>query len=454
LVFTGKPFGVRFDYGALNLSREGVTISLSGAVPDGVEVVAQLYKRKEQPKPADPSLIAKLGEMLDNTTVGGSNTYGMKFEDVVATILKEFEPVGAPIQKKLSASDKSVAIKATELGEYLLTYQVVATDGEQKLVLAAGGLPMRVEPPVQLAVNSFELEHGKRRFDVDFSMLPELAQVKKVALTVAPVAGGKPVATETTEAAKGFAQFELKSKDWPAAQYLAKAEVLNGTKVLGSAQAQFEKRPVPDWYTKPEGFEPEVPAPWKPVRVSGGGKKIEVLGREYKFKGLPVPASVVSTPARLSQAEPPRKPIELLAAPIELVVTAGGKKLAWRTQQFQVESKKPSEIVLASVNEADGLALKAKTKVEFDGMIRVDFSLEPTKTVLINTLLQRGGSGRAKERNRFSGLGSGQKTAEAVGVRGTTATSAKSRPTPGSTRSSTRISSATAKSASNGSATR
>jgi len=374
LVFTGKPVGVRFDHGALNLAREGVTISLSGAVPDGVEVVAQLYKRKEQPKPADPSLIAKLGDMLDNTTVGGSNTYGMKFEDVFATILKEFDPVGAPVQKKLSASDKNVAVKATELGEYLLTYQVVAPEADRKLVLAAGGLPMRVEPPVSLAVNSFELEHGKRRFDVDFSTLPELAQVKKVALTVAPVVGGKPVATETMEAGKGFAQFELKSKDWPAAQYLAKAEVLNGTpKVLGVAEAKFEKKPLPDWYTKPEGFEPEVPEPWRPVRWKNG--RVEVLGRQYKFDGLPVPSSVISTPARLSKAEPARKPIELLAAPIELAVTAGGKKLVWKSKQFKIESKKPSEVVFTSENQAEGLTLKAKTKVEFDGMMRVDFSL-------------------------------------------------------------------------------
>jgi hypothetical protein len=345
----------------------------------------------------------------------------MKFEDVVATILKEFDSVGQPVQKTLTASDRSVTIKATELGEYLLTYQVVAAEGEKKLVLGAGGLPMRVEPPVSLAVNSFELEHGKRRFDVDFTTLPTLAQVKKVALTVAPASGGKPVAAETMDAGKGFAQFELKSKDWPAAQYVAKAEVLNGTpKALGSAEAKFEKQEPPDWHTKPEGYEPEVPKPWTPVKANVSGKMtatVETLGRTYTFAG-PLPVSVLSTPSPLSKAEPPRKPVELLSGPIKLVVTAGGNAVNLDLKELKLESKKPSEIVLASRQESGGLVLKAKTKVEFDGMIRVDFSLADARADLIHTPLQRGGSGQGKGGNRFSGFGSGGKTAEVVGVHG------------------------------------
>lgn len=379
LVFTGKPLGVRFDHGANDVTLAGITIGLSGdAAKDGAEVVTQLYRRKENPLPQDPGIAAKLGEMVDNTKVGGSNTYGMELPAVARMVKQELDPVGQPVTKQLTAADKSVSVKAVELGEYLLEYKVVS-GGDNKLVLAAGALPFRVEPPVSLAMNSFELEHGMRRFDVDYSTMAGMANAKKVNLVVSPEANGKPVESRSVETGKGFSQIEVPSKDWKPGRYAALAEIADASgKVLGTANTVFEKKPLPDWYAKPEGFEPEVPEPWKPVRVQVSGKKtaqVEVLGRTYTFAGSPVPASVLSTPAQLSKAEPPQKPVELLAGGIELAVTAGGQRVGWATKELKLESKKPSEIVLATEKVAQGLVLKAKTKVEFDGMIRVDLAL-------------------------------------------------------------------------------
>jgi hypothetical protein len=168
-------------------------------------------------------------------------------------------------------------------------------------------------------------------------------------------------------------------------------------------------------WSGPEGFEPEVPPPWSPVKWKNG--RVEVWGRHYRFDGLPVPASVKATPSPLSEAEPPQAPIELLAGPMELAATVGGQRLAWKSSALKVESKRPSEIVFVSHNEAGGLTLKARTTVEFDGMIRVDLSLGMNKTGLINTPLQRGDSGRAHGTNRFSGFASGEQTVKTVGIR-------------------------------------
>src|ERR1051326_3703205 len=100
LVFTGKPLGVRFDRGVAEVNRDGIQISLAGVPPaSGVEAVAPLFNRKDRPTPHE-----------------------MKCSAVPAATLKDFDPVGQPIQKQLSAADKDVQVKATELGEYLLTY--------------------------------------------------------------------------------------------------------------------------------------------------------------------------------------------------------------------------------------------------------------------------------------------------------------------------------------------
>ncbi|MBI2190438.1 MAG: hypothetical protein HYU36_00465 [Planctomycetes bacterium] len=383
LVFAGRPAGMRFDRGAGSAVGDGIEIAVTGAGGETMDASLQLFRRKEMPRPRDPGLVAKLGDMLDQTAVGGSSTYGMSFDAVADAILKEFEPVGEPVRKQLSASgERSLRIRAADLGEYLLSYQLVAGQGDARGVLGAGALPFRVEPPVSVSVHSFDLRQGMRRFDVDFSTFGDVSKVEQVRLTVSGAAGGKPVASETLEAGKGFTRADLPSKRWPPQRYAVVAEVADASgKLLGSARTEFEKRPTPDWFLKPEGLKPEVPPPWTPVRARVSKVKprtatIDVIGREYRFAGLPVPASILSTPIPLSMAEPVQKPVPILAAPIELAVSAGGKRLPWETKSFRIDSRRPSEVVLSSENRAEGLVLKARTKVEFDGMMRVDFSLE------------------------------------------------------------------------------
>ncbi|MDA0841398.1 MAG: DUF6067 family protein [Planctomycetota bacterium] len=147
--------------------------------------------------------------------------------------------------------------------------------------------------------------------------------------------------------------------------------------LLGRSESSFERKERPQLGGKPEGMDPEVPGPWRPVKaaVQGATGVVNIWGREYRFNGQPVPSSILATPIKLSAAEPDHPGRSLLAAPIELRLTAKGKVIEWKTGKLEICERRPSKIVVESENRGSGFLPNAEAVVDFDGMIRVDFEL-------------------------------------------------------------------------------
>lgn len=120
-------------------------------------------------------------------------------------------------------------------------------------------------------------------------------------------------------------------------------------------------RPDTSWYRNQIGLADTVPSPWTPMRM-GKNNIVSVWNREYYFGNNPLPQKVVCGGE------------SLLARPPELVImTPSGKaEVAWTVQSKTVKN---SFVEFQGAGKAAEFTIAWKTKVEFDGFIRVDFTI-------------------------------------------------------------------------------
>ncbi|MBN1384191.1 MAG: discoidin domain-containing protein [Elusimicrobia bacterium] len=128
----------------------------------------------------------------------------------------------------------------------------------------------------------------------------------------------------------------------------------------------------PPWKGNRIGFSEEVLPPWIPVTVSGS--KVGVWGRTVQFGALPFPSSVISQES------------EILDGPVTLTGIVNGKPLVWNGAACRVVSAKPHLVRLGSSAGANTLRCEGTVSIEYDGMIRADFSLIPKNK---NTLIEK-----------------------------------------------------------------
>ncbi len=137
------------------------------------------------------------------------------------------------------------------------------------------------------------------------------------------------------------------------------SELFSANKILFSEEIKFATPPKPGWVGNKEGVFPgKVPAPWTPVEFQG--RTVSLWGREYVFSNSPVPSKITS------------QGVSLLQSPCRLVCDP--QITNWKLISAQKES--PAAVVFKWRGTSDhGLVLQATTRVEFDGVVRVDVSV-------------------------------------------------------------------------------
>jgi len=139
---------------------------------------------------------------------------------------------------------------------------------------------------------------------------------------------------------------------------------LSGAADLWASGSGNEGSPVP-WVGSPAGRGQELLPPWTPIQVEG--KNVQVWGRTYSFGDLPFPQSIVA------------RERELLAAPITLAGSSDGKMLDWKTGAFTITEASPARVRATVRASAEPLVCEAGYLVEYDGMLRCDLRLTPTR---------------------------------------------------------------------------
>lgn len=130
------------------------------------------------------------------------------------------------------------------------------------------------------------------------------------------------------------------------------------------------------WLGTQEGISDQVLAPWSAVQVEKGGQTIfvRVAGRSYEFDRLPFP-NQIRTADR-----------DVLSAPIRLIARADGREVSWTGGSLQLLEERPDHVRLSSTSSSETLDLSADIRIECDGVIRVDWKLEPRKATRLEAL--------------------------------------------------------------------
>lgn len=133
--------------------------------------------------------------------------------------------------------------------------------------------------------------------------------------------------------------------------------------------------PAPAWLGSRAGLSDEVLAPWTPLVSSG--LRVSPWGRTYGFGPLPFPASIVALDS------------EVLAAPVTLEGVANGRRLAWTGRPARAIEVAPQRVRFAASAKARNahLACEGTVTVEYDGMVRADFSIVPSGRVDVERLV-------------------------------------------------------------------
>ncbi len=111
---------------------------------------------------------------------------------------------------------------------------------------------------------------------------------------------------------------------------------------------------------------PELLAPYTALTAKSDPSGVEVgaWGRTHKFHGV-LPASIVTAGE------------EILAAPIRLVGRASGAPIEWKRAGNLLFQAGQAQVIISGWQAGDELIVNSTTRIEMDGMIRVDVVVLP-----------------------------------------------------------------------------
>lgn len=135
------------------------------------------------------------------------------------------------------------------------------------------------------------------------------------------------------------------------------------------------------WLNSRLAFDDEVVKPFTPLRVSG--RAITCLGRSLELDATGLPARLTSTfTEEMTSADGP--PVEVLTGPFELLAAGpSGKPLSWKTAPDGPTFVKhtPGRVAWETLNSADGLQMRLRAAMEFDGFVEYRLELQALREV-------------------------------------------------------------------------
>ncbi|MBI2302562.1 MAG: hypothetical protein HYU66_26960 [Armatimonadetes bacterium] len=133
--------------------------------------------------------------------------------------------------------------------------------------------------------------------------------------------------------------------------------------VLAETTRELTIPPRPAWLGTQAGLPLGVLPPWTPITVKG--KSVSLLGKELRYGDLALPAAIVSAGS------------PLLAAPSRVVVTTGGKPVAWTSRACRIAEQAADHVRIESLWRSPRLELAVTSTVEYDGFTWNEVALRP-----------------------------------------------------------------------------
>lgn len=257
---------------------------------------------------------------------------------------------------------------AVRVGEQVVARQTLPCGTQSIYDLQAAGLADDFSVDVDAWPSEKKLE---LRCELYPQQEPKEFEEWKLRLT----GGAGDVAVLATNVAERSLTWTFDTSSWKTGPYTVHAGLVGKDGRKLEVKRSFDHQPLPNWVGNRIGVdEKAVVPPFTPLRVNG--LDVECWGRTYRLGASGLPRSIVSQKK------------EALAAPVELQVSTGGKSrdIKW-SEGVRLVSSNPAHAEFKARGVADRtLPVRVSTRVEYDGMIKLDLELAPQSPATVEQL--------------------------------------------------------------------
>ena len=255
-----------------------------------------------------------------------------------------------------------VPISFKKKEKMLLSYRVVDLFSEALLFQRACNyqthLSIKVKPLVLYSRNVLEV-------NIDLSAFTPRPKSTSCEIKLLKKKSKEVVLSRTIDSSSksGKSSSEINIAAVKPGEYQVQVAVSGKGKVLGKVTKAVTIHPKPSWWKNDLGKVTKIMKPWSPVRVSGN--TVDVWNRSYIFKDRPFQANI----------KVGNKP--LFDGAITLKVVDANGTVSWQKAKLHTKRISDLEAVVTCEVPSKRITLEGKSRVEFDGFTRIDWSLKP-----------------------------------------------------------------------------
>lgn len=147
-------------------------------------------------------------------------------------------------------------------------------------------------------------------------------------------------------------------------KYLLRVAIGDQGNNLGKIEKNISIHPKPEWWKNNIGKVTSLMKPWTPVKVDGDS--VEIWNRRYSFRDLPFQSEIMVGGKALTDG------------PIELRIEEADGKVRWEKGRLEIKRTSELEADILCELPSKRIVLEGRSRVEFDGFTRIDWTLRPT----------------------------------------------------------------------------
>lgn len=223
---------------------------------------------------------------------------------------------------------------------------------------------------------------NKMRILADITALPEDAKLEAMRIQIKEDKANGKVVKELLMGSKEFKDGKCeKVFDLPplSGKYLIIAKA-DGSNVPGEVVKKFERKVFPEWEHKNLGKSRKVFPPFTPIKVVG--KKLYTVMKEYELNDFGLLSSVKT------EDQEWRIKKELLASPMTYEAIIGGESFQANKGKLVFKEKAGDRVIAQAEFFLGELKLQSLSTLDYDGTLRVDLTLLPSKKRIDSLILQ------------------------------------------------------------------
>lgn len=238
---------------------------------------------------------------------------------------------------------------------------------DASIARAARGESVAYQPQMIVAT-AIDPDTGRLRVECDAAgFTGELGRVRRARVEVVARGGSAPVAQgDITAFTHDMGCCELPIGDLASGDYDIRAMLLSdaGAEVARSTVPLHKPGP-PVWSGSSLGMDDKVLAPWEPLQTDAAMRAVECWGRRYEFGTLL---------SRVQSAD-----ADMLSQGVRVEAVFGDHTATLTGPPCRLEQATDTRAVLVGQAEAEGLRMRVRHVVEFDGFTWTDVTIEPVE---------------------------------------------------------------------------